>query len=328
MKIHRHIEKLPENVRGSVVVLGNFDGFHKGHQKVVGRAGKIARETNRSLSVVVVEPHPRIFFNPALPDFQLTSFRTKARLLEDFGVDHLFVLPFDEKLSQTKAEDFILDMLIKGIGASHIVSGYDYRFGAGRTGDVTMLGQLSERANFGYTMVEKVMEGDHIYSSTNIRESLRSGNVREVADRLGHWWHVEGHVMKGDQRGRTIDFPTANLEMEGYIKPALGVYAVRVSIAGGPAQGHWMGVANVGKRPTFDKNDLTLEVHIFDFDFDIYENLLRVEFVDYIRAEQKFSGLEALKSQIKRDCLTAKEKLADGENARDLISIPRLKDHL
>lgn len=328
MKIYRHTENLPDLVKGSVVVLGNFDGFHKGHQKVVGSAAKIAHDMKTSLSVVVVEPHPRIYFNPSQPDFQLTSFRTKAKLLEDFGVDNLFVLPFDKTLSHMKAQDFVLDLLIRDMGAYHIVCGYDYRFGAGRGGNVDVLGYLSDMEQFGYTVVERVMEGDHIYSSTNIRESLRAGKVRKVADRLGHWWHVEGHVLKGDQRGRTINFPTANLHMDGYIKPKLGVYAVRATIPAGPAKGEWFGVANVGKRPTFDKDDLTLEVHIFDFDFDIYEQLITVEFVDYIREEQKFSGLDELKGQIEKDCLTAKEMLEKAENAPDFIPIPTLKDHL
>ncbi len=328
MRIFRHFENLPDDVKGSVIVLGNFDGFHKGHQTVIGRAGKLAREMNTSLSVLVVEPHPRSYFNPGQEDFRLTSFRTKAHLLENFGVDTLFVLPFDKKLSHTLAQDFVTRILLDSLGVLHVFVGYDYRFGAGRGGSADVLRQMGWMEQFGVTIVEKIMEGDHIYSSTNIRETLRAGDVRRCAERLGHWWHVEGHVLHGDQRGRTIDFPTANLSMEGYIKPRLGVYAVRVMIPSGPARGVWNGVANVGRRPTFDKDDLTLEAHIFDFNHDIYELPVKVEFVDFIREEQKFDGREALKKQIERDCKIAKKILMDPQNQQSSIPTPRLEDHL
>lgn len=328
MKIFRHYENLPDEVKGSVIVLGNFDGFHKGHQTVIGRAGKLARKMNASLAVLVLEPHPRSYFNPGQDDFRLTSFRTKTHLMENFGVDTLFVLPFDNKLSHRTAQDFVMGILLDGLGVLHVFVGYDYRFGAGRGGSANVLQQMGHMEQFGVTIVEKIMEGDHIYSSTNIRDSLRAGDVRRSADRLGHWWHVEGHVLRGDQRGRTINFPTANLSMEGYIKPKLGVYAVRVMIASGPAKGTWNGVANMGTRPTFNKNDLVLEAHIFDFDYDIYELPIRVEFVDFIREERKFDGLDALQDQIRKDSEIAKNILADPKNQQTSIPIPRLEDHL
>lgn len=328
MKIFRHYENLPDDVKGSVIVLGNFDGFHKGHQTVMGRAGKLARDMKTTLSALVVEPHPRSYFNPGQDDFRLTSFRTKTHLLEQFGVDTLFVLPFDEKLSHMLAQDFVADILQKSLGILHVFVGYDYRFGAGRGGNAHVLQQMGHMEQFGVTVVEKIMEGDHIYSSTNIRDTLRMGDVRRSADRLGHWWHVEGHVLKGDQRGRTIDFPTANLSLEGYIKPKLGVYAVRAIIPSGPAAGIWNGVANVGRRPTFDKEDLLLEVHIFDFDHDIYEVPIKVEFVDFIRPEQKFDGLDALKEQIEKDSLIAKQIHDNPQNQQSYIPSPSLKDHL
>lgn len=328
MKIFRHYENLPDDVKGSVIVLGNFDGFHKGHQTVIGRAGKLARDMNVSLSVLVLEPHPRSFFNPDQDDFRLTSFRTKTRLLEIFGVDTLFVLPFDKKLSHRTAQEFITGILLESLEVLHVFSGYDYRFGAGRGGSADLLQQMGFMEQFGVTIVEKIMEGGYIYSSTNIRESLRAGDVRRGADRLGHWWHVEGHVLRGDKRGRTIGFPTANLSMEGYIKPKLGVYAVRVMIDSGPAKGTWNGVANVGKRPTFNKEDLVLEAHIFDFDYDIYEVQVRVEFVDFIREERKFDGLNALKEQIGKDSIMAQELLARLNNQASAIPAPRREDHL
>ncbi len=335
MKIFRHHEGLGCDVKGGVIVLGNFDGFHKGHQTVIGRAWKVARERNMSLSVLVVEPHPRSFFNPSQENFRLTSFRTKAHLLEDFGVDRLFVLPFDKYLAQMPAQDFVTEILLKDLGIKHIFAGYDYHFGAGRGGNAQTLQDMSREQEFDVTIVEKIMEGDHIYSSTNIRDSLRAGDVRAAADQLGHWWHVEGHVLRGDQRGRTLNFPTANLSMTDYIKPKRGVYAVRVIIDkadSGPdsekARGVWHGVANMGSRPTFGKDDLMLEAYIFDFDFDIYGLPIRVEFVDYIRPEQKFDGLDSLREQIEKDCVDAKKILADPQNQRAVIPIPRAQGFL
>jgi len=343
MKIFRHHEGLSDDVKGGVIVLGNFDGFHKGHQTVIARAWKVAREREVSLSVLVVEPHPRSFFNPSQEDFRLTSFRSKAHLLEDFGVDRLFVLPFNNDLAQMLAQDFVTEILLKNLGIKHIFAGYDYHFGAGRGGNAQTLQDMSLEQDFDVTIVEKIMEGDHIYSSTNIRDSLRAGDVRTGANQLGHWWHVEGHVLRGDQRGRTINFPTANLSMAGYIKPKRGVYAVRVIIdspGSGPgsgsnsglnsekAKGVWHGVANMGNRPTFGKDDLMLEAHIFDFDFDIYGESIKVEFVDYIRPEHKFDGLDSLREQITKDCVIAKKILSDPQNQRAVIPIPRAQGFL
>lgn len=309
-------------------MLGNFDGFHKGHQKVIGTAGQIAAEMNTSLSVLSMEPHPRMFFNPSQKEFRLNSFRTKSHLLESFGVDQFIVLPFDKNLAMMEAEDFVVETLIKKIGALHIVVGYDYCFGAGRRGGVNVLGWLSKLEQFGLTVVNKVMEDDHIYSSSNIRDTLKQGDVRKVADRLGHWWHVEGHVRRGDQRGRTINFPTVNLPLEGYIEPKYGVYAVRIIIEDGQHQGVLDAVANVGRRPTFDKEDVLLEAHIFDFEDDIYEQLIKVEFVDFIREEMKFDGLESLRRQIEKDSEKARKILKKDKNQQSYIPAPSLAEYL
>ncbi len=328
MKIFRHVDLVPNDCKGSVIVLGNFDGFHKGHQKVIGTAAKIAHQMHTTLSVLSTEPHPRMFFNPNQKEFRLNSFRTKAHLLENFGVDYFFVLPFDNDLATMQGEDFVLDLLIKQIGAIHIVVGYDYCFGAGRCGGINVLGWLSDQEQFGLTIVDKVMETDHIYSSSNIRDALEKGEVRKVAERLGHWWHVEGHVRKGDQRGRTINFPTANLLLDGYIEPKYGVYAVRIIIEGGDGKGTWDAIANIGRRPTFDKQDILLEVHIFDFDHDIYDQSVKVEFVDFIRPEMKFDNLESLRQQIEKDCKVARDKHSKAENQQSYIPTPKIADYL
>ncbi|MBT7545256.1 MAG: bifunctional riboflavin kinase/FAD synthetase [Kordiimonadaceae bacterium] len=328
MKIIRQVESIADENKGSVIALGNFDGFHKGHQKVIGAAGRLAKEMNTSLTVISMEPHPRMFFNSGQKEFRLNSLQTKSDLLKKFGVDYFIVLPFDKTLATMEAEDFVLDILIRKIEALHVVVGYDYCFGAGRRGGVNVLGWLSKEEQFGLTIVEKVMEDDHIYSSSNIRATLEAGDVRKVADRLGHWWHVEGQVCQGDQRGRTIGFPTANILLAGYKEPKYGVYAVRMIIECGPGKGTWEAIANVGRRPTFNKKDVLLEIYIFNFNFDIYGQSVKVEFVDFIRPEYKFDGLESLKKQIKKDCLVAKKILSKTENQQSFIPSPQLADHI
>ena len=324
MRLFRHYKDFPAECRGSVVVLGNFDGFHRGHQQVIAKAGRLAREMQTTVTVVTMEPHPRYYFNPDQEDFRLTSFRTKAQLLENFGVDQMVVLPFDQEMAVMQAQAFVLDVLVGALGALQVVVGYDYCFGRGRGGGITVLKWMGHMEGFGVTVIDKVMEGDQVYSSSNIRESLRQGKVRDVASRLGHWWQVEGHVYQGDQRGRTIGFPTANISMDGYLRPRHGVYAVRVSLP--QTERVYDGVANVGARPTFDKKDVNLEVFLFDFDDDLYNALLRVQFIDFIRGEQKFSGIDELKQQIAQDCIQARAALAMPENRADVLPIVTIDD--
>lgn len=326
MHIHRHVENLPEEARGAVLALGTFDGFHRGHQAVVGKAGRIADEIEAPLGVLTTEPHPRLYFKPEQDPFLLTPFRAKARHLEDFGVDLLFALHFDEKLATTSAEDFIRHILIEALGVRHLVVGYNYRFGQGRRGDVDMLRAFAIEGGYGITVLDPVAVGiegsaGEVYSSTLIREALKAGHARRAAALLGHWWTIEGHVQKGDQRGRTIGFPTLNLPMEGYLRPRFGVYAVRARLA---ETGRVVdGVANIGVRPTFDKKDVLLEAHLFDFDKDIYGKLVTVELVAFIRPEQKFAGLEEIKTQIERDAKSARALLADPDNAAGRFPPPR-----
>ena len=262
------------------------------------------------LGVLVFEPHPQQFFFPDRPFFRLTPFRAKARLLEKIGVDVLAALPFDERMSQKLAPEFVLDVLVNGLHAVHVVAGYDFRFGKGRGGDAAALSYMGEMEGFGVSIVEEVKEGGVTYSSTRIRELLARGDPRGAAKLLGHWWTVETHVQGGDKRGRTIGFPTANFSLEDHVEPALGVYAVKIEIEDGPHKGVHDGVANVGRRPTFDKEDVVLEVHIFDFEGDIYGAHAAVSFIEYLRPEQKFDGLDSLKAQIAKDGAKAREVLA------------------
>lgn len=310
MQIIRHYEQVPPGLQGGVYALGNFDGVHLGHRKVIGEAARVADELGVPLGVLVFEPHPQQFFFPDRPFFRLTPFRAKARLLEKLGVDILAALPFDARMSQKLAPEFVLDVLVEGLHAVHVVAGYDFRFGKGRGGDAAALSYMGGMEGFGVSIVDEARDGGEAYSSTRIRELLAQGDPRGAAKLLGHWWTVETHIQQGDQRGRTIGFPTANLPLEDHVEPALGVYAVKVEIEDGPHKGIYDGVANVGRRPTFDKKDVLLEAHIFDFAGDIYGVHAAVSFIEYLRPERKFDGLDSLKAQIAADSVKARAILA------------------
>ncbi|MBL4838033.1 MAG: bifunctional riboflavin kinase/FAD synthetase [Kordiimonadaceae bacterium] len=331
MRLLRHINEVKSNYKGSVVALGNFDGFHRGHQVVIGEAGRMAREMGLLLTVVVTEPHPVSFFAPNVPAFRLTPFRERAQLLEQYGVDQLLVLPFDKDLAQMSAQDFVLDILVRGLGTKHIFVGYDYRFGKGRGGGTDVLAWMGDMEGFGLTVVRAVTVGlegyaGEVYSSTLVRKALQNGEARKAGALLGHWWTINGRVTKGDQRGRTIGFPTANIELGESLEPKLGVYAVRVKIEGQDRVIN--GVANVGKRPTFDKRDILMEVHLFGFNEDIYDMHLRVQMVAFLRPERKFDGIDALKEQIQTDCKVARVVLAEPENARGRLGSPTVDAYL
>ncbi|NOT42867.1 MAG: bifunctional riboflavin kinase/FAD synthetase [Alphaproteobacteria bacterium] len=294
MQIFRHYENLPAAARGATVAIGNFDGVHLGHQALL----KHAKTLGAKLGVLVFEPHPQEFFKPGGERFRLTPFRAKARLLERFGVDVLYALHFDAAFAALSADAFVTKVLAQGLGAKHIVVGQDFQFGKGRAGNIDVLKQRGQQTGFIVSTFDLIGAGPEAkISSTRIREALREGKPEVAASLLGHAWTVEGRVEQGDKRGRTIGFPTANVSLEGYLEPALGVYAVRVEIAGQT----YNGVANFGRRPTFDKKDVLLEVHIFDFNGDLYGQQIVVAFEAYLRAEQKFAGLDALKAQIAKD---------------------------
>ncbi len=333
MRLLRHLSEIENNDRGTVVALGNFDGFHRGHQVVIGEAGRLARRMGYKLAVVVTEPHPVSFFRPNGEAFRLTAFRERVQLLERFGVDILLVLQFDKNLASMPAQNFVEEVLVDGLGAKHVCVGYDYRFGSGRGGGTDVLQWMGVMEGFGLSVIDPVLIGiegyaGQVYSSTVVRQALLDGQARKAAAILGHWWSVNGKVVEGDKRGRTIGFPTANIEMGESLVPKLGVYAVRVHLEGDEPGKVRLGVANLGKRPTFDKKDVLLEVHLFDFDADIYDQHARVELVAFLRAEQKFDGLEALKAQIHHDSQVARLVLAAPENHRDHVETPTLDRYL
>lgn len=305
MRILRHYRDVPAGGRGTIAALGNFDGVHLGHRALLKEAARLAQKEGALFAVFVFEPYPREFFRPDGDPFRLTPFRAKARLLEEIGADVLLVFPFDAALAGMPSENFVLNVLVEELGIKHVVVGEDFRYGKGRAGDATTLSYMGEMEGFGVTIFPHLTDGQGTkISSSRIRDALHDGRPDEAARLLGHWWSVEAHVAEGDKRGRTLGFPTANLELDGTLSPAFGVYAVRAYIRG-LGQPH-DGVANFGIRPTFDKRSPLLEVHLFDFVGDLYGQLLRVELVSYLRPEVKFDGLEALKSQLAADRDAAK----------------------
>jgi len=297
---------VPADWKGGAVALGNFDGVHCGHQALLVRAREQARPLGAPVVALTFEPHPRGFFVPDTGPFRLTLAPAKVRLLAQYGVQAVLAQRFDAAFAGLGAEAFVGAVLLKGLGARHVVCGYDFTFGARRGGNVEMLRAQGTAKGFGVTVLEPVMREGEIYSSTRIREALRAGWVSEALDLLGHSWEIEGVVELGDQRGRTIGFPTANVALGEHLRPRFGVYAVRALV-----DDTWRdGVANLGRRPTFGKLKENFEVHLFDFAGDLYGKVLRVAMIDFIRPEMKFSGLDQLKAQI----------AADGEAARRVLN--------
>jgi riboflavin kinase/FMN adenylyltransferase len=297
-----------------VLALGNFDGLHLGHAALIGEACGRARAAGVPAAVLTFEPHPRSVFMPDAEAFRLTPFRVKQREIARLEVDLLFVQHFDPAFARKSAEAFIDELLLDAIGVGHIVVGHDCTFGNRRRGTPDMLRAAAAERGFGLTVVEPVRGADRaVYSSTHIRELLRAGRPREAAAQLGRYWEIDGRVMVGDRRGRTIGFPTVNLSLGENLRPAFGVYAVRVSGDGSDdafAGRTIDGVANIGLRPTVGTPEPRLEAHLFDIDTDLYGRHLRVSLVDFIRPEKKFAGIDALRVQIAEDAARARAILA------------------
>jgi riboflavin kinase/FMN adenylyltransferase len=294
--------------------MGNFDGLHRGHAQLIGQVRDRALAQGRPVAVLTFEPHPRGVFRPGSEPFRLTPFRVKERELAKLGVDLLFVQHFDLAFAAKSAEDFIADMIAGAIGASHLIVGWDCAFGNRRRGTADLLREAGPKHGFEVTVIEPIRGADQtVYSSTQIRELLRAGRPREAAALLGRFWEIDGRVQTGDRRGRTIGFPTANLGLGDFLRPAFGVYAVRVSGDGpdDPLAGRDIdGVANLGLRPTVGGLEPRLEAHLFDTELDLYGRHLRVALIEFIRPERKFAGLDALKAQIAEDAAQARVILA------------------
>jgi len=310
MRLYRHYEGIPAPDRGAVVAIGSFDGVHRGHQAVIGKARRLAQEFEAPSGVVTFEPHPRRVLQPDLPPFLLTSFRVKTRLIQSLGVDALYALAFNRRLASLTAEEFARDVLGQGLGIRHIVVGDDFRFGRKRQGDVALLSQFGRQLGFGVTPIRPVLAaGQEPYSSTQVRQQLVQGKPTRAALLLGRYWEIEGRVLHGAKRGRTLGFPTANIGLGEILRPAFGVYAVRAALD--RAGERWLaGVANIGISPMFDPREPLLEVHLFDFEGDLYGQHLRVALVDHLREERVFESIDALRRQMDEDAHRAKVTLA------------------
>ena len=300
-------DRLPDAWRGAIVALGNFDGFHRGHQAVARAALDWAREEGRRCLIATFDPHPVRWFKPDLPPFRLTTLAQREALFAAFGADATLVFPFDGELAGLTAEDFIADRLVDRIGAAGVVTGQDFTFGRGRGGNVRVLNDAGARHGLRARAVGPVEADGEAVSSSRIRDALTAGDCATATRLLTRPYTVAGEVIHGDKRGRTIGYPTANMALGPYQRPRYGIYAVRVALPDGRLVD---GAANVGVRPQFDPPVEGLETYLFDFDEDLYGQTLAVEFHGFIRPEARFDDLEGLVAQMDRDCAAAKAVLS------------------
>lgn len=298
---------VPAPLRGGIVALGNFDGFHRGHQAVVGRAVARARAEGRPALVATFDPHPARHFRPDQPPFRLTSLAQRERLFAAAGVDETLVFHFDAALAAVSAEDFVGDHLVRRIGAAGVVTGEDFTFGRGRAGDVAMLARLGAKFGMSVDTVPPLSDREGPISSTRIRAALRAGDCATATRLLTRPFAIQGVVEHGDKRGRALGFPTANIALGRYLRPRFGVYAVRGRLPDGRLLD---GVANLGTRPMFDPPRELLEPWFFDFDGDLYGETIEVQLIAFLREELTFDGLDALKARIARDAEAAQAALA------------------
>ena len=298
---------IPDDLKGSIVALGNFDGFHLGHQAVVSRAVARAFHERRPVIVATFDPHPVRFFKPEVRPFRLTTLDQRESLFAHAGADAMLVFEFGAELAAMDAEQFIAEVLAQRIGAAGVITGDDFSFGKGRTGDAALLARLGPRYGVAAEAVPQVLLDGERISSGRIREALVEGDSRTATRMLTRDYAIEGVVQRGDQRGRELGYPTANLELGDYQRPKYGIYAVRVTLENGS---EYPGVASLGVRPTFDPPQELLEAHLFDFDGDLYGRRIEVALHAYIREEKKFDGIEPLVAHMREDEVAARRLLA------------------
>lgn len=297
---------VPEHLRNAVIALGNFDGFHQGHQAVVARAREIARTEGRPLIVATFSPHPSRVFHPDASFFRLTTLDQRERLFAAAGADAMLVFHFDRAMAAVSAEDFVAHWLIERFGAAVAVTGEDFTFGAGRRGNTVFLKQFGEPLGLRMKAVGPVSDAEGPISSSRIRDALQNGDCETATRLLTRPFAIEGVVEHGDKLGRSIGFPTANIPFDRYLRPAFGIYAVRGHMPDGRIVG---GAANLGIRPHFDPPKELFEPHFFDFSGDLYGRTIEVDLIHFIRPEAKFDTLEKLVAQIEADCAEARRIL-------------------
>ncbi len=318
MRVLDETSDVPDEYRGAVVALGNFDGVHRGHLAVLRQGQEIARAKSAKAGVLTFEPHPRLFFKPGTHLFTLTPLPRKLALLEAAGLDFTHVLPFDAALAGMSAEAFVERILVEAWQASHVIIGYNFFFGKGRGGSPQVLQDLGERHGFGVTVIAPESDDGEVFSSSSVRDLLRVGDVRAAADVLGHWWTVSGSVERGAGRGTGMGYPTINVMLEPGQALHHGIYAARVWV-----DGHrFDGAAYNGRRPTFDNGVAKLEVFLFEFNESLYGHQIDVELIDFIRPDEAFESAEALVAQMDKDCARAREILAEIHSADPMLNYP------
>ena len=304
MQIIRDFQFVEPEDRGASVAIGNFDGVHLGHQSVIELARNA--EPDAPLGVMTFEPHPREYFAPDAAPFRLMRRNARAHRLEKLGVQKLYELPFNAALAGLTPEAFAKNVICDGLGLSHVVVGADFCFGKGRSGTPQDLLRFGKEMGFGVTIAPLMERSENVVSSTAIRTALSEGRPGDAATMLGHWHRIEGEVVGGEQRGRDLGFPTANMSIEGLHPPKFGVYAVLVDVLDGPHQGSYHGAASVGTRPMFHGEVPNIETFLFDFSGDLYGATLSVGLVEYLRPELTFNSLDELIAQMDADCARAR----------------------
>lgn len=305
MQVIHGYEMVPAGLKSAVLTLGNFDGVHRGHQALILEALSQSRRLGTNAGAMVFEPHPRVFFRPDEPYFRLTTIEQKLRLFERLGLAFTAVLKFDAALANLAAEVFIRRALVDAFAVRHVVIGYDFFFGKSRLGNPGLMQENGKALGFGVTVVPPVAEAGEVFSSSEIKAKIAAGDVRGAGSALGYWWRVAGCVISGAKRGTSLGYPTANVRMPPHVALAHGIYAVRVYADG---ERHH-GAAYLGTRPTFDAGLPVLEVFLFDFGGDLYGHEIEVEFIDFVREDQRFSDAESLKAQMAQDCERARHIL-------------------
>lgn len=301
-----HRDPLPAHLRGAIIALGNFDGFHLGHQAVAGEAIAWAKAEGRPAIIATFDPHPVRHFVPDAPPFRLTTLDQRQELFAAAGADAMLVFHFDGELAGTTAQDFVEKLLGERLGAGGVVTGEDFTFGKARGGNVALLRELGAPLGIGARAVGPVTEQGEVVSSSRIREALRAGDCAEAARLLTRPFAIRGTVEHGDKNGRKLGFPTANVALGNYLRPRYGIYAVTGRLSDGTTL---KGAASMGVRPQFEPPKELLEPHFFDFDGDLYGQEIEVAFHHYLRPEAKFDSLDALMAQMDRDCVQARELL-------------------
>jgi riboflavin kinase/FMN adenylyltransferase len=310
LKIVHGWKDLPPEAKGAAAALGNFDGVHRGHQQVIAEAAKAASALKVPLGVITFDPHPRRLFRPSEPAFRLMTTEQQARVLGGMGVDILYLLPFDFQMASFSDKEFVEQVLVDGLGVKHVAAGFDISFGKGRTGSADGMKAYGDQKGFGVSIAEPVAgrAGDK-FSSTSVRDALRDGHPETATRILGRPFAIEGVVRRGQQLGRQLGFPTANVEIVDYVVPKLGVYATRTRLPDGREV---PGVANLGNNPTTGEVETRLETWLFDFDEDLYGQVIETQLIAFLRPELKFDSIELMVEQIRRDEAQARAIVTPG----------------